>query len=449
MIKIIFITVFLLAVNRWIPVVAGVSVLFIVLVLLGKHDMEWFETSGLYRWDAIGYRLVLLRVWIIVLMLIARGRVYLNNNFRSLFSLVCIFLLLTLVFAFSTSNILIFYVFFEASLIPTFILILGWGYQPERIQAGVYIIIYTVFASLPLLVVLFNFYGEEHTGGMITLEVLPSYTRLIIIIGAILAFIVKLPVYLVHLWLPKAHVEAPVAGSMILARVLLKLGGYGLVRVSSKVASSFFSIGWLPMAWGLIGGVYVRFTCLRQTDVKCLIALSSVAHMSIVFGGILTFTKWGLNGALLVIIGHGFCSSGLFCIANISYERSGTRSLQIIKGIQAIYPQLTLWWFLLVAANIAAPPSINLIGEIRSIVGLLGWSFWTLLPVAGLTFLAAAYSLYLYSRTQHGKYFSASFTGIPVGPREYLVLLAHWLPINFIIIKFSCIQIFVCFVSLW
>lgn len=126
----------------------------------------------------------------------------------------------------------------------------------------------------------------------------------------------------------------------------------------------------------------VSLICLRQTDIKFLIALSSVAHISIVIGGILTFSNWGLNGAIFIIIGHGFCSSALFCIANIAYERTASRRLLIIKGIQSSLPTLTLWWFLFAVANIAAPPSLNLLGEINAIISLFRWSWPLSIPLA-------------------------------------------------------------------
>lgn len=290
----------------------------------------------------MSYSLILLRGWVVILIVLSSNKVYLNEAYSPLYSGTVAFLLLALILAFSSSSLLIFYIFFEASLIPTFILILGWGYQPERLQAGTYIILYTIFASLPLLIVLLNIGAKDCRNTTVEIN-LPSRGGVFIILGALLAFMVKLPLYLVHLWLPKAHVEAPVAGSIILARVLLKLGGFGAIRLVPKVAVGLSSVRWALMSWGLIGGVYVSLACLRQVDVKVLIALSSVAHMAIVFGGILTITTWGVNGALLVIMGHGFCSSGLFCIANINYERRGTRSLLVIKGSQAILPTLTLW----------------------------------------------------------------------------------------------------------
>nr|YP_010988773.1 NADH dehydrogenase subunit 4 [Paranaspides williamsi]WOR81143.1 NADH dehydrogenase subunit 4 [Paranaspides williamsi] len=393
--------------------------------------------SSIMNLDSLSYILIFLSFWVVSLLMSASMKIYNQKNFSEFFNLVSLCLLLFLILSFGASDYLMFYISFESSLIPTLILILGWGYQPERIQAGVYMLFYTLFASLPLLVSMLEIY--HFTGslviGMSLNIILEEFTGYVWCMFSIIAFLVKLPMYVVHLWLPKAHVEAPVAGSMILAGVLLKLGGYGLIRVLMLFQIVSKSLSWIWIGVSLTGGVIVSLMCLRQVDMKSLIAYSSVAHMGLVLSGLMVLGTWGLNGAIFVMVGHGLCSSGLFCIANMVYERLGSRSMLINKGLLSFMPSMSLWWFLLSVGNMAAPPSLNLLGEVSLITSVVSWSKVSLFMVGLLSFFSAAYSLYMFSLSQHGHYYNCVYSSCSGKVREYLVLMLHWLPLNLIILN--------------
>nr|AGI51666.1 NADH dehydrogenase subunit 4 [Xya japonica]APD14938.1 NADH dehydrogenase subunit 4 [Tridactylus sp. NS-2016] len=414
----------------------------VILVFFLKVNLfvEVSQQSLIFGIDSISYWLIVLSFWISGLMVMASGKVFFNKMFSEYFILVVLLLLLILIFCFSSLNILVFYVFFESSLLPTLLLILGWGYQPERSQAGMYMIFYTLLASLPLLLVVIYIYKNNNY----LYYPLMSWIECsdLIYFSMIMAFLVKLPMYMLHLWLPKAHVEAPIAGSMILAGLLLKLGGYGLMRFMILVSFMGVYLNKYLIVFSLIGGVLVSLLCLRQMDIKSLIAYSSVAHMSLVIAGILTMSYWGMMGSLVLMIGHGLCSSGLFCLANLNYERFMSRSMLINKGGILIFPSLGLWWFLLCSSNMAAPISLNLLGEISILNSLVGYYSGGMMLLMFLSFFSAAYSLFLFSFSQHGKSFCGSLSSEMINFREYQVLFMHWIPLNFLILKGSMFIIY-------
>nr|YP_009441664.1 NADH dehydrogenase subunit 4 [Byturus ochraceus]AOY39183.1 NADH dehydrogenase subunit 4 [Byturus ochraceus] len=383
--------------------------------------------------DLLSFMMILLSFWICSLMILASSKIYYLNFYYNYFLLINLGLMLVLYITFSSMNLFIFYLFFEISLIPVLFMIMGWGYQPERIQAGMYLLFYTLLASLPMMISIFYYYMLINSLDLFFMSF--NINNLYMYMCMIFVFLIKMPMFFVHLWLPKAHVEAPVAGSMILAGIMLKLGGYGLMRLMKIFMIIGMKVNYIFIVISLIGGFIISLVCIRQSDLKALIAYSSVAHMGMVLSGIMTINYWGMSGALVMMIAHGLCSSGLFCLANISYERLLSRSMYLNKGLINIMPSMSMWWFLFCACNMAAPPSLNLLGEIMLINSLISWSIISMLFLSLLSFFSAVYSLYLYAYSQHGMMYSGFFSISSGYIREYLLLLLHWLPLNLLIMK--------------
>nr|YP_010586943.1 NADH dehydrogenase subunit 4 [Asychis amphiglyptus]UZZ45811.1 NADH dehydrogenase subunit 4 [Asychis amphiglyptus] len=386
--------------------------------------------------DLMSSMLIMLTLWTTAMMLTASYKIMFNNQSKTSFVINVLMLNMVLVITFMANNFLMFYIFFEASLIPTLILILGWGYQPERLQAGSYLMLYTMTASLPLLMSLMYIYKLNNTLSIFNIMSSPSMNILHLWwLMSIMAFLVKMPLYMFHLWLPKAHVEAPVAGSMVLAGVLLKLGSYGLLRLSVPFSWLNTTVTAMITSLSLWGAVLTAMMCLRQTDLKSLIAYSSIGHMGLLTAGTLSCTQWGWEGSLAMMLAHGLCSSAMFSITNMTYEVSHTRSIFLNKGFLSIFPAMSFWWFILSACNMGAPPSFNLFSEIILLTSVLSISYFTAPVIAMMSFYTAAYSLVLYTSTQHGWRPSFSNPMNLLTQRNYLIILLHASPLILMMIK--------------
>nr|UPL65307.1 NADH dehydrogenase subunit 4 [Stenophyella macreta] len=427
MMKIIFFSLFLtpLLTNWWL--VSSMLSLFMIYLLSFSLKSFYINISYGYGMDNISYWLIVLSFWIVFLMIFASYKIKMTNNFKNEFIFMNLFLLIMLVLSFSTSNLLYYYIFFESTIIPTLFLIFGWGYQPERLSAGFYFLFYTLFASLPLFLGIIYIYNFSNCLFMFMITIDSSFY---LYLCMILAFLFKMPMLFFHFWLPKAHVEAPISGSMILAGVLLKLGGYGFYRVYTFLNDFSVFYNYIPLVISMFGTFIVGFLCLCQFDIKTLIAYSSVAHMGLVIGGIMTLNVWGLYGSFVLMLGHGLCSSGLFCLANIVYERTYSRSLLINKGLVTCMPVGALFWFIFSANNMSSPISLNFVGEIFLVNSIMSYNYFLFFYLAFSAFLSCCYSIYLFSITQHGSLFSLLNINMTFSIREYLLLLFHLVPLN-------------------
>uniref|UniRef100_UPI0030FE9284 NADH dehydrogenase subunit 4 n=1 Tax=Amblyomma postoculatum TaxID=3107720 RepID=UPI0030FE9284 len=372
--------------------------------------------------DLMSGIMILLSVWITFLMLLAsfNNKVYVNKFF--LFYVLMMLFLLEM--CFSVNNLMMFYFFFESSLFPMIMIIFGWGNQPERIQAGYYMLMYTIFGSFPMFIMIVNYFTKNFSLSYTYMIWLENLTLGTVFSFLMLGFLVKIPMFLFHLWLPKAHVEAPISGSMILAGVLLKLGVYGIFRFKNMILYNLMILSEIIMIISIWGSVMISMYCLFQIDIKSLIAYSSVCHMGVVLSGSLTFSTFGSMGSLLLMTGHGLASSGLFCLANTLYERTFTRSMLMLKGVMKVFPSMTLWWFLFSIVNMSAPMTLNIFGEFFLSLSLLKYSIFFFFPLMLIIFLSACYSMYLYSYLNHGNGW-VSWSMKSISMREYNILFLH------------------------
>nr|QHD45544.1 NADH dehydrogenase subunit 4 [Cicadella viridis] len=436
--SIIFYLIFMIPIlffNSWF-VIQLAFILIMVKFLLIPLNLFFSSISYFFGLDFISFGLIVLSLLITSLMILSSSKILKIEFYYFVFC--CYVLLFCLLIVFSTLNMLVMYLFFEFSLIPLILIILGWGYQPERLISGLYLFFYTLIASLPLLLVFIYFYNNF---GSLFFDFnymmnISFYMHMFLM----LAFLVKLPMYMLHFWLPKAHVYAPIAGSMILAGVLLKIGGYGIIRTMYIYEYIFNYYSYIWYSFSILGSFMVALICLVQCDIKCLIAYSSVAHMGMCLMGLITMTKFGFLGSYLMMLGHGLCSSGLFFLANVSYERFMSRSFFINKGLMLFMPSMSLMWFLFCSFNMGCPPSMNFISEVFILLSMMMYWNNSLFFIFLMSFFSACFCFYLFSFSQHGKHhnlycYSSGFT------KEYLILIVHLFPLFFSLMFFDKILI--------
>jgi NADH-quinone oxidoreductase subunit M len=307
---------------------------------------------------------------------------------------------------FSALDGVLFYVFFEASLIPLYLVIGIWGGQ-NRVYAAIKFFLYTLLGSLLMLIALLYLFMQS--GGSFSILdwhqlPLPMEPQILIFLAFLIAFGVKVPMWPVHTWLPDAHVEAPTGGSVVLAAIALKLGAYGFLRFSLPIVpDASQELAWLIITLSLIAVVYIGFVALVQADMKKLVAYSSISHMGFVTLGFFIFNPMGVEGALVQMISHGFVSGAMFLCIGVLYDRVHSRQIADYGGVVHTMPKFAAFFMLFAMANSGLPATSGFVGEFMVILGAVQFNFWVGFCAAITLILGAAYSLWMYKRVVFGK----------------------------------------------
>ncbi|MDA7599140.1 NADH-quinone oxidoreductase subunit M [Alphaproteobacteria bacterium] len=402
-----------------------------------EERAEWLGDTGIsYHMgvDGISMPFVLLSTLLMPLAILASWNA-IQHRVRE-YMIAFLVLETMMVGMFVSLDMLMFYLFFEAVLIPMFIIIGVWG-GPRRVYAAFKFFLYTLLGSVLMLVCMLAMYIEV---GTTDIPVLSAFSFGIgmqtwLFLGFFASFAVKVPMWPVHTWLPDAHVEAPTAGSMILAGVLLKMGGYGFLRFSLPMfphASEFFAP--LVFTLSIIAVIYTSLVALAQSDMKKLIAYSSVAHMGFVTIGIFTMTEQGIAGAMFQMISHGLVSAALFFCVGVVYDRLHSREISAYGGVTAVMPRFAVFFMFMMLASVGLPGTSGFVGEMLVLVGAWKASSWVAFFAATGLVLGAAYMLWLFRRVMFGQVVHEKVEAMPAMERREFAI---FVPLTILVLWFG------------
>ena len=420
---------------RWIALGATLVDLALGLLLWSAYDpagaqWQFVERLGLvgpFAWalgiDGIALMLILLSVFLMPICIAASWTAI---ERRVPEYMACFLLMETLMIGvFAAQDIFLFYLFFEAGLIPMYLIIGIWGGK-DRIYASYKFFLYTLLGSVLMLVAMLwmvNFAGTTSIPELLVTD-FPAQAQTWLWLAFFASFAVKMPMWPVHTWLPDAHVQAPTAGSVILAGVLLKMGGYGFIRFSLPMfPEASAQLFWLVMGLSMVAIIYTSLVALVQQDMKKLIAYSSVAHMAFVTIGLFAFNRQGIEGALVVMLSHGLVSGALFLCVGVIYDRLHTRDIHRYGGLSDNMPTYALLFLLFTMASVALPGTSGFVGEFLALVGAYRANSWVGAVATTGIILGAAYMLYLYWRVAYGRLVHADAAAMPDLNKRELAML--------------------------
>ena len=365
----------------------------------------WIESLGIeysLGIDGLSVWLVLLTAFITIVVVIAGWEVIKDRAHQYLGA----FLILSglMIGVFAAADGMLFYVFFEATLIPMYIIIGVWG-GPNRVYAAFKFFLYTLLGSLLTMVAIIYLYLQSGSFEILAWHRLPLtlHEQVLIFVAFLLAFAVKIPMWPVHTWLPDAHVEAPTGGSVVLAAIMLKLGAYAFLRLSLPIApDASHELAWLMITLSLVAVIYIGLVALVQTDMKKLVAYSSIAHMGFVTLGFFMFNETGMQGAVVQMVSHGFVAGAMFLCIGVLYDRLHTRQIADYGGVINRMPKFAALFLLFSMANAGLPATSGFVGEFLVILGAVQFDFWIGLLAATALIWGAGYSLWMYKRVVFG-----------------------------------------------
>ncbi|OQW42778.1 MAG: NADH-quinone oxidoreductase subunit M [Proteobacteria bacterium SG_bin4] len=423
---------------RWISLIGSTLGFLVAIPLYSGFDVTtgsmqfvekyvWFERFNVYYHvgvDGISMPLIVLNCFITPIVVIAGWEVIKQRVSQYMGAFLVMSGIVNGVF--SSLDAILFYVFWEASLIPMFLIIGIWG-GPNRVYAAIKFFLYTLLGSLLMLIAFIYLYRTSE--GSFSIEdyhrlSIPFTPQIYLFIAFLLAFAVKVPMWPVHTWLPDAHVEAPTGGSVVLAAILLKLGGYGFLRFSLPIApDASLYLADMMIVLSLIAVVYIGLIALMQADMKKLIAYSSVAHMGFVTLGFFLFNAYGIEGAMVQMISHGFISGAMFLCVGVLYDRLHSRQIADYGGVVNKMPAFAAFFMLFAMANAGLPGTSGFVGEFMVIMSAVQINFWYAFLAATTLIFGAAYTLWMYKRVIFGAVANSAVEGLQdISKREFLIL---------------------------